>query len=60
MIERESLMAQLDAAMFFEAHQDQFAATVYLHGQAPTVATLRALADLIEGREFEFIAQTFH
>ena len=60
MIERDSLMAELDAARVFEAHQDQFASTIYLYGQRKTVATLHALADLIESRKFEFIAQTAH
>ena len=60
MIERESLMAQLDAAKVFEAHQDQFASTIYLHGQRKTVAKLHALADLIESREFSFRTETFH
>ena len=60
MIEHDGRMAQLDAAKVFEAHQEQFASTIYLYGQAPTVATLRALADLIEGREFAFTSETVH
>ena len=54
MIEREHLMAELDAAKVFDAHGKEIAATVYIYGQAPTVATLHALAVLIEQSEFTF------
>ena len=60
MIERESLMAELDAARVFEVHQEQFISTIYIYGERKTVATLHALADLIESREFAFTAETVH
>jgi len=60
MIDRDSLMAELDAARLLEAHGDQIAATVYEYGQRATVATLRALATIIEDSEFAFTAETFH
>ena len=54
MIDRESLVAELDAAAVLEAHGQQIAATVYLYGQQKTADTLRALASLIEESEFAF------
>ena len=60
MIERESLMAQLDAAKVFETHGQQIYARVYLYGQQKTADTLRALAVLIEESEFTYTAETFH
>ena len=60
MIDRDAFVAQLDAVRVFESHQEQFVSTIYSYGQRKTVATLHALADLIERREFEFRAETVH
>lgn len=54
MIDRDSLIAQLDAARLLEVHGQQIAAAVFIYGQQKTADTLRALASIIERGEFRF------